>query len=293
MTNTVTYGTQYDDVLQDRLDHPTTWKEMCDVQVNDSRVWSTSYMSTTPSVQSVTRGTAATLQDFAETAETMTISTGRDVPIYVDWADSAQSEWTKHAEIFDRIGALLNEYIESAVLARHASWTNFGTLDIGGGGTSTSAITVTASNIDDIIRGTKRKIREANGQTMWNMKGAGFVWRPADFEYLEAFVQANGFATADQALKEGTVEGLRYLGVDHYWSTEHTAGHVFAGVKQIETLGILRRTFGRAFVIDFPAGPSDGNATNFLSGQSLYSRVDIGHITPTAHKTLVFDINVA
>jgi len=293
MTNTVTYGTQYDDVLQDRLDHPTTWKEMCDVQVNDSRVWSTSYMSTTPSVQSVTRGTAATLQDFAETAETMTISTGRDVPIYVDWADSAQSEWTKHAEIFDRIGALLNEYIESAVLARHASWTNFGTLDIGGGGTSTSAITVTASNIDDIIRGTKRKIREANGQTMWNMKGAGFVWRPADFEYLEAFVQANGFATADQALKEGTVEGLRYLGVDHYWSTEHTAGHVFAGVKKIETLGILRRTFGRAFVIDFPAGPSDGNATNFLSGQSLYSRVDIGHITPTAHKTLVFDINVA
>lgn len=290
IANTITYETMFEDVLQDRLDHPTTWKEMCDVMITDTRVISTSYMSTTPSVQTVTRGTGVDLQTFAETAETLTISTGRDLGVFVDWADLAQSDWTKPAELFDRIGALLNEFIESNVLAQHASWTDFGTADIGGGGASTDQITVSAANIDDIIRGVKREIREANGQAMMNQYGVGFVWRAADFELLEAFVQANGFATADRALEEGTVEGLHYLGCDHYWSNDHTANHVFAGVKKIQRLGILRGTYGRAHVIDFPG--SDANAS-FLSGQSFYSRVDIGHLTPTAHAGLVFDINVA
>lgn len=289
IANTITYETLFEDILQDRLDHPTTWKEMCDVMFTDTRVVSTSYMSTTPSVQSVTRGTGHAMQTFVETAETLTISTGRDLGLFVDWADLAQSPWTKPAELFDRIGALLNEYIESAVLAQHATWTDFGTASIGGGGAATDPITVTAANIDDIIRGVKREIREANGQAMMNQYGVGFVWRAADFELLEAFVQANGFQTADMALKEGTVEGLRYMGCDHYWSNDHTSGHVFAGVKKIQRLGILRGTYGRAHTIDFPAGDSN----TYLSGRSFYSRVDIGHLTPTAHAGLVFDINVA
>ena len=289
MANTITYETQFEDVLQDRLDHPTTWKEMCAVAISDTRVVSSSYWSTTPSVQSVTRGTAFTFQDFAETAETLTVSTGRDVPIYVDWADLAQSPWTKPVEIFDRIGALLNEYVESAVLARHASWTDFGTASIGGGGAASDPITVSASNIDDIIRGVKREVREANGQRLMNQNGLGFVWRAADFEYLEAFVQANGFATADQALKEGTVEGLKYLGANHYWSNEHTANHVFAAVRKTERLGILRGLYGKAFSIDFPAGSTN----NVLSGRGFYSRIEIGHLSPTSTVGLEFDVNVA
>lgn len=289
VANTITYGTLYEDVLQDRLDHPTTWKEMCNIEISDTRIISSSYWSTTPSVQTVTRGTGHSMQTFAETADTLTISTGRDLGLFVDWGDLAQSPWTKPAEIFDRIGALLNEYVESAVLARHASWTDFGLSSIGGGGAATTTITVSATNIDDIIRGIKREVREANGQFLMNQNGVGFIWRAADFEYLEAFVQANGFMTADQALKEGTVEGIRYLGADHYWSNDHTANHVFAGVKKIERLGILRGTYGRAHTIEFPAGDSN----TYLSGVSYYSRIDIGHLTPSAHSGIVFDVNVA
>jgi hypothetical protein len=288
IANTITYETLFEDVLQDRLDQPTTWKEMCDVNVTDTRVTSTSYMSTTPSVQTVTRGTGVAGQTFVETAETLTISTGRDLGLFVDFADLAQSPWTKPAELFDRIGALLNEYVEGAVLARHGSWTDFGTEGLTNG-TGATQITVSASNIDDIIRGIKREIREGNGQAMMNRYGVGFVWRASDFELLEAFVQANGFATADQALKEGTVEGLRYLGVDHYWSNGHSANHVFAGVKKIERLGILRGTYGRAHTIEFPAADSN----TYMSGRSFYSRIDVGHLTPTAHAGLVFDVNVA
>lgn len=289
VANTITYQTTYDDVLQNRLDHPTTWKEMVDVTYTNDRVISTSYMSTTPSTQAVTRGTGVALQTFAETAESLTISTGRDLGVYVDWADLAQSPWTKPAELFDRIGALLNEYIESQVLGQHASWTDFG--DTGGGvlGLASTAITVSASNIDDIIRGLKRVIRKANGQSYINSNGIGIVWRPEDFELLEAFVQANGFSTADQALKEGTVEGFKYLGVYHYWSNDYTAGHVMGGIRKIQRLGILRATYGRSFTIDFPAADSN----TFFSGQAFYSRVDIGHLVPTGLVTLVYDINVA
>lgn len=288
--NTITYQTFFEDVLQDRLDHPTTWKEMCDVTITDTRVISSSYMSTTPSVQTVARGTGHSIQTFVETAETMTISTGRDLGIFVDWGDLAQSPWTKPAELFDRIGALLNEYIEGAVLARYGSWTEFGQGDVDGTSTAdTVQITVSAANIDNIIRAVKKTIRVANGQSMMNQYGVGFVWRPGDFEYLEAFTQANGFQTADKALVQGTVEGLHYLGCDHYWSNDHTANHVMGGVKKIERLGILRGTYGKAHTIDFPAGDSN----SFLSGRAFYSRVDIGHLTPTAHIGLIFDINVA
>jgi hypothetical protein len=119
--------------------------------------------------------------------------------------------------------------------------------------------------------------------------GVGFVWRAAEFEILEAFVQANGTTPADKALVEGTLEGLHYLGADHYWTNDNASGHLFAGVKKIQRLGILRATYGRAHTIDFPAGDSN----TYLSGRSFYSRIDIGHLTPAAHAGLVFDINVA
>ena len=288
VANTITYETLFEDMLQDRLDRPTTWKEMCDVTITDTRVISTSYMSTTPSLQTVTRGTGHAMQTFAETAETLTISTGRDLGLYVDLADLAQSDWTKPAELFDRLGALINEFVESDVLGQHASWTNFG--DTGGGllGLSSTAITVTASNIDDIIRGVKREIRKANGQSVMKRNGVGFVWRADDFELLEAFAQANGFAEADKALKDGTTEGLYYLQAYHYWSNDITAGHLFAGVRKCQRLGILRGTYGLAKTIPFPAADSN----TFFSGNAYYSRIDIGHLTPTALKPVIFDINV-
>lgn len=286
VANTITYLTEYEDELQDRLDHPTTWKEMCDVVYSNSKLISSSYWDTEPSVATGTRGTARTGQTFSETAETLDIATNRFVNLIVDHADLFQSPWTKGVEIFNRIGALLNEYIETAVLANHAEWTNFDNASIGG---SAGNITVSAANIDDIIRGVKRVIREGNGQSMMNDRGVGFVWRAADFEILEAFVQANGFMTADDALKEGTVEGIRYMGADHYWSNEHASGHLMAGVKKTQKLGLLKGTYGRAHVIDFPAGDSN----TFFAGTAFYSQVDLGLLHPTAHDALTYDILVA
>ena len=290
VANTITVDTMFEDVLQDRLDHPQTWKEMVDVAITDHGVIRSSYMSTTPSTQAVTRGTGAALQLFAETSNTLTINDGRDLGLVVDLADLAQSPWTKPAELFDRIGHLLNEYIETQVLAQHANWTNFGVGDLNsvGPAADTTAITVTAGNVDDIIRGAKRVIRVANGQSMMNANGVGIVWRPGDFELLEAFIQANGYITADSALKEGTAAGLHYLDVDHYFSNDFAAGHVFAAVKKIQRLGILRGTYGKAHTIPFPAADSN----MFFSGTAYYSRVDIGHLAPGGLTSILLDVNV-
>lgn len=289
MANTVIYTTDYETTLQRRLAHPQMWKEVCDVVYTDTRTVTTGYMSTVPSVQTVTRGTAFNPQDFALTAENLTISTGRDMPIFVDFADLAQTGYNTQMEIAETQGELLNEFIEANVLAQHASWTNVGDSsgEIASG--STTAITVSASNIDDIIRGIKRIIRVANGQSRMRQYGVFIVWRAADFELLEAFVQANGFNLADIALKEGTVEGFKYMGVEHYWSNDHSAGHLFAGVKKTQKTGVLRSLYGKMMTQDFPAGSSGG----ILSGTLFYSRVDIGHLTPTNWVTTVYDINVA
>jgi len=184
---------------------------------------------------------------------------------------------------------LLNEFVETSLLATHASWTDVG--DSSGVVTSgvTTAITVSAANIDDIIRGIKRIIRVANGQSKMRQNGAFIVWRPADFELLEAYVQANGYNMADIALKDGTVEGFKYMGVEHYWSNDTASGHLFAGVKKLHKLGILRSLYGKMMTQDFPAGSSGG----ILSGSLFYSRVDVGHLAPTTLKTLLLDINVA
>ena len=82
MANTITYQTLFESVLQERLARPTNWEEICKVDRTDTRVISSSYISTTggwAAVQTITRGSTAVPVDIAETAETLTISTGRDV----------------------------------------------------------------------------------------------------------------------------------------------------------------------------------------------------------------------
>ena len=286
MANTVIYQEDWAVKLQERLDHTTVWKEVCRVEYTDTRVLNNPYMSTVPSVQNGTRGTAYTHQDFVETNESITINTYRVLPIFIDRADLAQSNYAKQMEMAALQGQLLNEKIESAMLASHADWTNFDNASIGG---AAGNITVSASNVDDIIRGIKREIREANGTDLMNRQGVFIIWRAADFEILEAFVQANGFVTADTYLRNGTVTGLRYMGVDHYVSNDHTAGHVFAGVKKVYHLGICKSTYGQVVIDQEPALNGSGAA----SGVGVVSRVDFAFKAWTNTVPVLFDVLVA
>jgi hypothetical protein len=279
--NTGVYPQEWMTKLQERLDKPTNWKEVCEVIYSDTKIFNLPYMSTEFVIQTGTRGTAYGFSDFTLTNDTLDINTYKPVPVFIDRADLAQCKLVNQMELADRQGQIINEWIESAVLADHASWTNFTNADIGG---SAGNITVSASNIDDIIRGIKREIGEANGQAMADRNGIFIVWRYADLEILEQFAQANGFNLADKALKNGLKTGYHFMGVDHYVSNSHTSGHLFAGVKKVQQVGILKSTYGQIVVTQDPA---------LQSGIGVISRVDYGLNARAAHTGLLFDVNVA
>ena len=280
------YPEEWSTKLQERLDKPTNWKEVCDVIYSNSQFFNIPYMSTEFVIQTGTRGTAYGFSDFTLTNDQLRINTYKPVPVFIDRADLAQCTLVSQMEVADRQGSIINEQLETAFLADHTNWTNFG--DTGGGvlGLGATQITVSTSNIDDIVSGVTREIIIANGRDLAQKYGIAFVWRPADFEKLEKFLQANGFNLADATLKNGiqTEKGYYALGAYHYVSNSHASGgHVFGGVRKIETIGILKTTYGQIVVTQDP---------NLQSGIGIISRVDYGLNVKAGQSTLVFDINV-
>jgi len=285
VNNTVVYAEEWATKFQERLDYNTNWKEVCRVDITDSRVFNNPYMSTVPSLQSHTRGTYYEHQTFAKTNEYITINQSQILAMFIDRADLAQQTFVTQMEMAELQGQLINEYLETDMLANHTMWTDFDNSSIGG---SAGQITVSASNIDDVIRGIKREIREANGQDLMDRNGAFVVWRATDFEILEAYAQAYGYTTADSAIKDGTKPGFYYMGVYHYMSNKHTANHLFAGVRKLFHLGICRGTYGQV-VIDNEPATGDGP----LSGIAVVSRIDWEYKAWTNIAGLLFDVSVA
>jgi len=284
MSNVIIYQEEWETKAQERLSEMNKWKEICKIDYTDTKVLHNPYV-TDPTVQNGTRGSAYTHQDVVLTDETVDITTFKILPQLIDRADLAQSTFVSQMEMADRQAVLLNEAIETGMLAEHAQWTNFDNASIGG---AAGNITVSETNIDDIIRGMKREIREANGEDLMNRNGAFIVWRAADFEKLEAYVQAQGFSTADGALKDGTSQGFRYMGVEHYSSNKHASGHLFGGVKKAFHLGICRSTYGQVIVDNEPA-----TAAGAVSGIAVVMRVDFKFKAWATVVPVLFDILVA
>jgi len=193
-------------------------------------------------------------------------------------------------EMADRAGTVLDEQVESAFLATYANCTDVGDPGTGIVSGNATQITVSGSNIDDIVRAIRRIVITANGQSLMQRNGLFIVWRAADFEYLEQFAQANGFNLADTALKNGIPNAHFFLGAYHYVSNSHTALHLLAGVRKIIKVGILRSTYGQLVVTQDPGAYSDSK--DQYSGIGLTSRVDYGSLVPAGLSTLVYDINV-
>lgn len=280
----------FEQTLQERLAHPQNWREMCAVEMTNTRVITSQYISTAgdwAADGALTRGTVVNPTDVAEVGENLTVDTGRHVTTYFDFGDLAQSPWTTEKEIFGRAGERLGEYIETTVLGNHANWGS----NVGGSGGAWTAATdvalaVSASNIDDLARLIRTQVRVANGARLMTQNGIGIVLDPVSFEFVEAFAQANGFSSADDALKNGLAPQVKYLGVTWYVSNDNATDHAFAAVRKIARLGILKGTFGKMHKFPGIAGSSGG----IQSGIAYHTRVDIGQLIPTDHAGLTFDI---
>lgn len=292
MANTIRFQEEWAVKLQERLKKPTNWKEVCDVVYTDTQVWQLPYVATASesALQTgLTRGNTYTFQDITESTETLTIATFDIIAELLDRADEAQSDYAKRMDRAKLQGDKINERLETIMLGQHAVWTNIGDTGAGAIGLGASAITVSATNVDDIVRGIIEQIYTANGFTQYQRDGGFVVWRPSDWTFMTQFMQANGFNLADQSLKNGGKVGIDYMGLNHYVSTSHTAAHLFAGVRKVMKLGILKSTYGKTYITEDPAGASGGN----ISGISVNSRLDYGTKVPTVASALVYDVNVA
>ncbi len=287
MSNTIIYAEDWATKIQERLDYQTKWKDICNVEYTNVRVLHNPYLDD-PTAATHTRGSVYTLQDITLHDDYVTINASSIVPQFIDRADLAQTTYATQMGLAERQATVLNEKIESYLYGLHASYTNFGDLTTSLGLGSTT-ITVSATNIDDIIRGVKREISKANGDALLERNGGFFVWRPADFELLEGFMQANGYVTSDSALKDGASNGIEYMGMTHYKSNLLTANHVFAGVKKVMHLGIVKDTYGQVVINQDPAGSSGGQ----FSGISVVTRADyVGKVWNNV-LPILFDVNVA
>lgn len=244
------------------------------------------------SLQSGTRGSAYSHSDFALTNDTLTISSQDIVSVFQDRADLAQSKLATAAEHGARMGDLVSERVEDLFLAQHGSWTDMGSDGSGGFTTGTTQISVSVSNIDNLVRHVKQTIIEAKGTKMMNRYGLAFVWRPADFNKLEESMASQGFTFADMALKDGIMDadgvGKYAFGAYHYVSESHTANHVFAGVRKIQQIGLLKTTYGRIYF-----NPNAVNGDGPLSGVSWETRLDYGFNAKAGLTSILFDVNVA
>ena len=83
-------------------------------------------------------------------------------------------------------------------------------------------------------------------------------------------------------------QGKYAFGVYHYVSESHTAGHVFAGVRKIQQIGLLKSTFGKIFY-----NPNAVSADGPLSGESHEARLDYGLNAKAGLTALLFDVRVA
>jgi len=260
------------------------WKEILNVKYTNSGILRNPYL-TDSTVGTGTRGTGYTSTAVATTDETVTISDYVYSAQHIDDADLAQKTFSDFMEIADNMGVMLNEKVETMMLLEHGQWTNFDNAAIGGGAGN---ITVSISNVKNIIAAMKREIREAGGAEMMNRNGAFIQWRESDYELVELMASSEGFNTADDVLKNGIKQGFKYLGVEHYSTSKNVAGHVFGGVKKAFQVGIVKSTYGKMKTIINPVVSSAQ-----ISGVGLESRVDLKFKAWNKVTPILFDILVA
>ncbi len=293
----------WDTKLAMRLNKPQNWKDVCDVRYTNSQTIILPYISTggEPAVSTSHFAAAADRSDttkviplatVTQSTESLTIiSTDFAGSVYMDFADEAQSNYVSQMNMADLLARKTGERVETIVLANHAAWTDMGDTGSGAVGLASTDLTVSSNNVDDIVRGVIEQIQTANGFDLYRERGGFIIWRPSDWTALVTFMQANGYSFADEALRDGGNGrmGKEVMGLYHYVSTSHASGgHLMAGVRGVQVLGLLNATYGKTYKNEHPASSSAGS----LSGTQLYTRLDYGLKVQTNVAPVIYDINV-
>ena len=290
MSNTIDYQQEWAAVVQERLSDPALWNIINNVKVVDGDVYNNPY-ETHASFQSHTKGTAYTHQDVTFTNETAIVDQSVILPQQIDRVDLIQSKYANLMKLAEMQGVSAGEKLDNLMLAAHAGWENFDNASIGG---AAGNITVSINNIDDIIDNLDVQIDQAKGNKLANRNGRFIVWRAADFAKLKGLARSQGFLSADDIIMNGMNFGFKYGGWEHYVSSQHTSGHLFAGVKKVHFLGVAAGAFPMVYTVDEPTlRDTASDVAGNLSAKSVVTRIDHVYKTFNNFASVLFDVLVA
>lgn len=150
--------------------------------------------------QTYTKGSAFTVQDLEATDETLTVSTAKVAPFFLDDIDKVQNSFQTAREFGRDAMDRLNRIIDSTVLAEYDQATSTVTnQDVGGSGTT--AISLTASNVNKIFTAANRKLNNLN-VTMQNRFA---VISPSVLEIIQGFLANKDTAFGDKVGADGDI----------------------------------------------------------------------------------------
>ena len=282
-TNAFQYEEDWAQRLRERLNETSVWKEVCKVLYTDTYTFNLPYLADI-SLQSVTRSSPYTAQAIIQSNETLVIDQQRLAPMVIPQADYFQSRYSDFMQLAERQAAQLDAQVETYVWGA-AQTTTFENFDDGSiGGSAGTSITVSISNIDDIIANVKRVIFTARGAEQLGRNGGFVLWDPTRFALVEQWAMANGFGFADEVLRNGVRFGFRAGGLSHYVSTQLPSGRNVAGVKGIYHVGILKSTYGVPKFLKEDPGQ--------IYGFGVVSAVNYGVLLPVQHQSLMMDIAI-
>src|SRR3989304_8394453 len=116
--NTRIYAEEWATRLQEQLDEPTKFKDICRVEYTNVKVFHNPYL-TDPTVQTLSRGTPYTMKPITETDESINIDSTYVGASFIDRADLAQSTLLGQMELATRQGVLLKDRKSTRLNSSH------------------------------------------------------------------------------------------------------------------------------------------------------------------------------
>lgn len=282
MANTIIYKDKYEANLQKNLAEPTYFEALARTEYTSDKVLHNPYKNRSAAV-SYTKGGQYSFADVTVTDDTVDIDTTQVVTEFIDEADLGIAGYDFQMELSDDQSRAIREAVEGEFLKAHSQGTTFDDGDIGGtGGTD---ITLSATNVDNVVRAARKKLMQGRGFEMYNRFGASFIWDPAQFELLSEYAMGQGYSFADGVLATGRV--LEFGGFRHYESnlleTETSTTHALAFVNNAIHVGIYNGNYGKVKVLD--------QDPNMQAGVGFRSRVDMKVKVWNNMAPLVLDVN--
>jgi hypothetical protein len=295
MSSSIISQAEWSAAVQERLADAALWNIINDVKQINGGVYHQPY-STPGTFGSHTRYSAYAQSDVTIADEYATCNQSAILSQPIDRADLVQSQYAKLIKLAQEQGVSAGEKLDNLMLAAHAGWTDFGVGDLTTiGSADTTQITIDINNIDDILDTLDATIDTAKGNKLANRNGKFIIWRPKDFKLVKQLARSQGFASADDIIINGMNFGVKYMGWEHYVSNQHTANHVFAGVKNLHFLGTAPGAFPMTYqheepsVLETDGDPASGN----LSAIAMVTRLDYVYKTWANYKPVLFDVNCA